>query len=58
MVNVYIKHQIPNSLFCKLINLKWDLYNYLFEILNNENNNTLRWDLNPILTTNANGEYI
>jgi hypothetical protein len=58
MENIFIEFLTQNYYFNTISNLKWDLYNYLFEILNNENNNTLKLDLNPILTTNTNGEYI
>ena len=57
MVNVYIKHQIPNSLFCKLINLGFELHVYLYKNLDIELNEFTQ-DLIIALKINANGKYI
>jgi len=57
MVNVYIKHQIPNSLFCKLNNLGFELHVYLYKNLDIELNEFTQ-DLIIALKINANGKYI
>jgi hypothetical protein len=39
-------------------NLEWNLLKYLNDNLKYENNIILTWELDTVLTTNANGEYI
>jgi hypothetical protein len=61
--NFYMTFDMTNDLFNYLnVNLyadsTFDLCDYFHDNLFIENYNTLRWDLNPILKTNANGEYI
>ena len=60
MVNIFNKITIPNYFFnCfYLYILDDDILNHLYNNLDKENFNILIFDLTPILTTNANGEYI
>jgi hypothetical protein len=64
MENIFINLTIPmyyfnfNMSFNISDDLFYDLYSYLYVNLEHENYQTLRWDLNNALKTNANGEYI
>ena len=60
MENIFNNLIIPNYYYFnnKLLNITNDLYSYLYDNLNNENIDILRWDLQNTLTINANGEYI
>jgi hypothetical protein len=57
MVYIFDRITIQNYYFTYLFNITHDLWSYLYDNLKNENYNLLR-DLTPILSTNANGEYI
>jgi spore coat protein CotH len=46
------------DVYLNLKDIKPDLLMYLYNNLENENYNILRWDLQIALKINANGEYI
>jgi hypothetical protein len=52
MENIFEKINLQYNYFFNL-NLGWDLFYYLYDNLENEND-TLKWDLRHALTTNAN----
>jgi hypothetical protein len=54
MVNIFINLIIPTYFFNLSLNITHDLYYYLYNNLQKENN-ILRWDLQNALTINANG---
>jgi hypothetical protein len=56
MVNIFEKLITTSDYFSNL-NLGWDLFYYLYDNLENEND-TLRRNLENTLTNNANGKYI
>jgi hypothetical protein len=56
MVNIFEKINLQYNYFFNL-NLGWDLFYYLYDNLENEND-TLRRNLENTLTNNANGKYI
>jgi hypothetical protein len=57
MKNIFKKITITNYFFDSIsINIKYDLYYYLFDNLYIED--TLTWDLKTELIINANSEYI
>jgi len=58
MVNIFNELTIPIYYFSKIYDVSVDLLNYLYNNLKKENFNTLTWNLQDALTTNANGEYI
>ena len=58
MVNIFNELTIPRYYFSKIYDVSVDLLNYLYNNLKKENFNTLTWNLQDALTTNANGEYI
>ena len=61
MENIFNRPLIPCHYFNNSINLediKTDLDFYLYDNLDEENYNRLRWDLRIALKTNANEEYI
>jgi hypothetical protein len=60
MVNIFNDLTIPNNFFDSFYHyiLHDDILNHLHNNLDKENYNILIFDLTPILTTNANGEYI
>jgi hypothetical protein len=57
MENIFNEIEIQTDYFDP-ISIKTDFHCYVYYNLEDENNNIFRWELNPILTTNANGEYI
>jgi hypothetical protein len=58
MKNIFEKCKITNYFFDSIpINIKYDLYYYLFDNLDKENY-FIRLDLETALKINANGEYI
>jgi spore coat protein CotH len=57
MKNIFKKNTITTHFFDSIsINIKNDLYNYLYYNLEDEKYNILRWDLSIALTTNVNEE--
>jgi hypothetical protein len=58
MVNIFNELIISIYYFSKIYDVSVDLLNYLYNNLKKENFNTLTWNLQDALTTNANGEYI
>jgi hypothetical protein len=58
MKNIFNELTIPIYYFSKIYDVSVDLLNYLYNNLKKENFNTLTWNLQDALTTNANGEYI
>jgi hypothetical protein len=58
MKNIFNELTIPRYYFSKIYDVSVDLLNYLYNNLKKENFNTLTWNLQDALTTNANGEYI
>jgi hypothetical protein len=58
MENIFYKIIIPTHYFNFNKQILNDLFDYLYDNLHEENKNTLSWDLENALTTNANGEYI
>jgi hypothetical protein len=57
MENIFKKNIIPYNYFNLSIIIKYDLYDYLYDNLQNEQKNTLKFDLRNALKTNANGKY-
>jgi hypothetical protein len=63
MENIFKKIIIPMYFFNDTSNdmadvLFYDLYSYIYDNLDDENNNIFRQDLKDALTNNANGKYI
>jgi hypothetical protein len=62
MVNIFNEITIIDKFFKNdPINLKIktrDLFDYLYDNLEDENYNLFRWEFKTVLTINANGEYI
>jgi hypothetical protein len=58
MVNIFNELIISIYYFSKIYDVSVDLLNYLYNNLKKENFNTLTWNLQDALTTNANGKYI
>ena len=64
MENIFEKLILQNNYFnissndLFKTNLEWNLLKYLNDNLKYENNIILTWELDTVLTTNANGEYI
>jgi hypothetical protein len=63
MENIFKKIIIPMYFFNDTSNdmadvLFYVLYSYLYDNLDDENNNIFRQDLKDALTNNANGKYI
>jgi hypothetical protein len=58
MKNIFNELIISIYYFSKIYDVSVDLLNYLYNNLKKENFNTLTWNLQDALTTNANGEYI
>jgi hypothetical protein len=56
MKNIFEKCKITDYFFDS-ISITTDLFDYLFDNLENENDN-LKWDLKTELTINANGKFI
>jgi hypothetical protein len=59
MNNIFEKQPITEHYFNKLFktNLEWNLLKYLNDNLKDENNIILTWELDTVLTINANGKY-
>jgi hypothetical protein len=59
MENIFNKITIPRYFFNDIsFVMSDDLWFYLKDNLQKENNDILRWDLKTALKINANGEYI
>jgi hypothetical protein len=64
MENIFEKLILQNNYFnissndLFKTNLEWNLLKYLNDNLKYENNIISTWELDTVLTTNANGEYI
>jgi hypothetical protein len=58
MKNIFNELIISIYYFSKIYDVSVDLLNYLYNNLKKENFNTLTWNLQDALKTNANGEYI
>jgi hypothetical protein len=59
MENIFNKLTIPRYFFNDIsFVMSDDLWFYLKDNLQKENNDILRWDLKTALKINANGEYI
>jgi hypothetical protein len=58
MNNIFNKLNLRNYFFDQKLNIKTDFICYLYDNLEKENYETLRWDLKIALTNNGNGEYI
>jgi hypothetical protein len=57
MENIFNKLIISMDDFF-ILNIEWDLYNYISNNLDKQNYQTFCWDLKNALTNNANEEYI
>jgi hypothetical protein len=57
MENIFNKLIISMDDFF-ILNIEWDLYNYISDNLDKQNFITFRLDLSIALKTNANGKYI
>ena len=57
MENIFNKLIISMDDFF-ILNIEWDLFNYISNNLDKQNYQTFCWDLSIALTTNANEEYI
>jgi hypothetical protein len=58
MKNIFNKLSIQTHYFDYFLNISNDLWFYLYDNLDDENNNIFRQDLRNALTINVNGKYI